>query len=244
MDVQTAFAACEATVRRADPDRYFSALFAPADKRPLLFALYAFNHELARIAEAVREPMMGEIRLQWWRETVESAREGQPRVHDVALALAEMFCQIDLPAKIFDDMIDARAFDLSPDAFPDDAARDAYLDDTSGNLTRLAVRILGAGSVHDDLAREAGIAYGLVGLIRSETFHAARRKSFLGDPLAAAADVRSRWSRARALPKPGSTLPAFLPASLVPLYLRDPLKEVPLYRKQLAMLAASWRGRI
>src|ERR1043166_6070102 len=49
-----AFAACEATVRRADPDRYFSTLFAPAGKRPFLFALYAFNHEIARIGEVVR----------------------------------------------------------------------------------------------------------------------------------------------------------------------------------------------
>src|ERR1041384_3406995 len=62
--MNSAFAACEAMVRRADPDRYFSALFAPAETRPLLFALYAFNHELARIGEVVHQPMTGEIRLQ------------------------------------------------------------------------------------------------------------------------------------------------------------------------------------
>ena len=49
MREEAAFAACAAMVRSADPDRYFSALFAPAAKRPLLFALYAFNVELARI---------------------------------------------------------------------------------------------------------------------------------------------------------------------------------------------------
>src|SRR5437763_15284123 len=132
-----AFAACEATVRRADPDRYFSVLFAPADKRPLLFGLYAFNHELAHIGEVVREPMMGEIRLQWWRETVEGAREGKPRAHDVALALAEVFRHFDLSPELFDAMIDARAFDISSEPFRDDAARDAYLDAASGNLMRL-----------------------------------------------------------------------------------------------------------
>src|SRR3954466_5773874 len=100
MDVRQAFAACEATVRRADPDRYFAALFAPAEKRPLLFALYAFNHELARIGEVVHEPMMGEIRLQWWRETLEGAREGKPRTHDVARAMAELFMRVDLPAEL------------------------------------------------------------------------------------------------------------------------------------------------
>jgi phytoene/squalene synthetase len=244
MDVQAAFAACEATVRRSDPDRYFSALFASADKRPLLFALYAFNHELAHIGEVVREPMMGEIRLQWWRDTLDGARERKPRNHDVARALAATFSQTDLPAETFDAMIDARAFDSSPEAFTDDAARDAYLDAISGNLMRLAARVLGAGDTQDALAREAGIAYGLAGLIRSEIVHAARRKSFLRDTSAAAGDAHARLSRAKALPKPGSALPGFLPASLVPLYLRKLRKEVPLYRKQLAMLAASLLGRI
>ena len=36
----------------------------------------------------------------------------------------------------------------------------------------------------------------------------------------------------------GAALPAFLPAALVPLYLRNPQREVPLYRKQLALLSA------
>ena len=74
-------------VRTADPDRYLSALFAPADKRPLLLALYAFNIEIARVADTVREPMMGEIRLEWWRETLAGAKQGMPRNHDVARAL-------------------------------------------------------------------------------------------------------------------------------------------------------------
>jgi len=72
-----ALEACAALVRRADPDRYFASLFAPAEIRPYLFALYAFNHELARIGETVHEPMMGQIRLQWWREAIDGARRGQ-----------------------------------------------------------------------------------------------------------------------------------------------------------------------
>ena len=244
MDAQAAFAACEATVQRVDPDRYFSALFAPADKRPLLFALYALNHELARIGEIVREPMMGEIRLQWWRETVEAARAGKPRAHDVAVALAEVFRRADLPAQIFDAMIEARSFDSSPDPFAGDVARNGYLDATSGNLMRLAARILDGGDTHDGLAREAGIAYGLAGLLRSEPLHVSRRKSFLRDAAAAAADAHAHLRRARAMPRPGSALPAFLPATFVPLYLRNPTRQVPLYRKQFAMLMASLRGRV
>src|ERR1700748_1031363 len=134
MREEAAFTACAAMVRQADPDRYFSALFAPAPKRPFLFALYAFNVELARVAASVREPMMGEIRLQWWRETLEGARTGKPRAHDVARTLAETFERAELPTAMFDAMIDARAFDFLEGTFTDAEMRDAYLDATSANL--------------------------------------------------------------------------------------------------------------
>jgi NADH dehydrogenase [ubiquinone] 1 alpha subcomplex assembly factor 6 len=62
---------CAQQLRRLDPDRYLTALFAPDRRREGLFALYAFNLEVARAREAVREPMMGLIRLQWWRDALE-----------------------------------------------------------------------------------------------------------------------------------------------------------------------------
>src|SRR5215467_16156755 len=96
-----------ASVRAADPDRYFSALFAPADLRPLLFALYAFNAEVARVAESVREPMLGAIRLEWWRETAEGAARGTPRNHDVARGLSFLFADLGLPLAAFEAVIAA-----------------------------------------------------------------------------------------------------------------------------------------
>jgi phytoene synthase len=241
-----AFAACAATVRRADPDRYFSALFAPAGRRPFLFALYALNHELAHIGESVREPMIGEIRLAWWRETVQGARDGRPRPHDVARALASVLGEVALPTELFDAMIEARSFDLTAEPFTDDAARDAYLDATSGNVMRLASRILGGEDGSDDLAREAGIAYGLAGLLRNHAAHAARGKPFLNDIgyATAASDARARLAAARKAKMPKQALAAFLPATLVPLYLRNPARDVPIHRRQIALLGASLRGRI
>ena len=81
------FTRCAALVREADRDRYLAALFAPADKRDALFALYAFNVEIARVRDVAREPMPGEIRLQWWREALEGKRDGEARAHPVAAAL-------------------------------------------------------------------------------------------------------------------------------------------------------------
>src|SRR5947209_17487808 len=83
-----------ALVRRHDHDRYQTVLFAPADRREALFALYAFNYEIARVRESVTQPMLGQIRLQWWREVIEAAYGGAtPRPHELAVPLAAVIRQ-------------------------------------------------------------------------------------------------------------------------------------------------------
>ena len=233
------FEACAKAVRKYDPDRYFSALFAPADKRPFLFALYALNHELAHVGESIREPMIGEIRLAWWRETLAGARAGNPRPHDVARAMTMTFTTIDLPSGLLDAIIDARSFDLNRGPFAENAARDAYLDATSANLMRLASRVL--GSEHDALAYEAGLAYGLAGLLRNQ---AITGRQLLPDTATAKADAFAHLAKARRMKKPGASLAAFLPASLVSLYVRNPAKDISLHRRQLRLLSSALRGRV
>jgi phytoene synthase len=238
------------SVRRFDPDRYFSALFAPVELRRHLMTLYAFNHEVARVAETVRQPLMGEIRLEWWRETLQGARDGTPRNHDLARALAELLATHRLPVALFDAILDARAFDSSDETFADWTALEAYCDATSGNLIRLAAGILGGGDEIDEAAREAGIAYAMAGLIRALPFHAARHKVYLPQDLLAAVGLspaqimtgnfdvkvkaavmqaalkaRGRWMAARKLRVRRALLPAFLPVVLVPLYLKRALRK-------------------
>ena len=255
------------SVRDADADRYFSALFAPAPVRPLLFALYAFNAEVARVAETVREPMLGAIRLEWWRETAEGASKGTPRNHDVARGLVALFAGGRIALADLEAVIAARAFDSSADYFADFAALENYLDATSGAVMRLAAQILGG---KPELTREAALAYGLTGLIRSLPFHNARHKLYLpldllsalhvtpeeffhlekGDPrLAAAArqaglKARDHFLAARAAPRPGAALAAILPAALVPVYVRKLSREVPIHRRQMALLSAAMKRRL
>src|SRR6476659_2869718 len=45
-----------ALVRRHDHDRFQTVLFAPAARREALFALYAFNYEIARVRDSVSQP--------------------------------------------------------------------------------------------------------------------------------------------------------------------------------------------
>ena len=229
----TAFAACEELVRRHDPDRYFSALFAPTDKRHFLFALYALYYEMAHVADAVREPMVGDIRLAWWRETVEGARAGKARNHDVARALVETLAANDLPQHLFEAIIAARAFDVSREPFADMETLEEYCDATSGNMMRLAARVLGAGDTLDAPVREAGIAFALAGRYEG-------RFRIVQPHLARTAQIHLAAARRFAIPR--EALPAFLPAALVPLYLRR--SEPALWRRQISLFTSAARGRI
>ncbi|HJS85035.1 MAG TPA: squalene/phytoene synthase family protein, partial [Acetobacteraceae bacterium] len=91
-------------VRRNDPDRFLTALFAPAARRETLFVLYAFNSELARARAVVSEPMLALMRLHWWREVVEGAR----RRHEVAGPLGAALDAGALRAGDLAALIDAR----------------------------------------------------------------------------------------------------------------------------------------
>jgi phytoene synthase len=76
---------CARTVRELDRDRYIADLFAPEPARRHLFALHAFSAEVARIRDTVTDPVLGEIRLQWWRDALLTGSGGHP----VASALVE-----------------------------------------------------------------------------------------------------------------------------------------------------------
>jgi phytoene synthase len=221
------FAVCEETVRRHDPDRYFAALFAPEGVRRYLFALYAFYYELVHAARAAHEPMLVQIRLAWWRETVEMARDGRTRDHAVSQALREVLTAVDLPQALFDAMIGARS--PRQDAFADAGEAERHADATVGNLMRLAARALGAPA--DDGMRDAAIAYGLAGQSGG---------NFRSIDTAAIARAYYGVARCRGLPR--SALPAVLPAALVPLYLKH--LDPPLWRKQLVYLRAAALGGI
>jgi NADH dehydrogenase [ubiquinone] 1 alpha subcomplex assembly factor 6 len=96
-------------VRRHDRDRFQTVLFAPAARREALFALYAFNYEIARVRERVSEPTLGRIRLEWWRETVAAAYEGAAvRRHVVVEPLTAAIREHALTREHFDRLIDAR----------------------------------------------------------------------------------------------------------------------------------------
>jgi phytoene synthase len=163
---------CEALVRSADKDRYLSALFAPAEHRGALFALYAFHIEVARIPDVVTEPVAGEVRLQWWSEAIYDQRPEEMRGHPIANALAEVIEQYRLPRRLFDQMIETRRAHLGRELFGSVDELERYTRGTSSSLIELAARVMGAAAL--EFAGPAGISLGIVSLLRNFASDAVR----------------------------------------------------------------------
>ena len=182
--------ACGSLVERYDRDRYLSCLFAPEAPREQLFALYAFNHEVAKTAEVVSEPMLGHIRLQWWREALDGIYAGKPRPHEVVQPLAQAIQAHDLPRALLEAVIDAREVDLDEAPPADMAALAVYAEGSSTALLRLALAILGVedGASHA-AAAQLGPAWAYLGQLRALPLHAQQKRSYLPADLCAAAGL-------------------------------------------------------
>ncbi len=175
---------CGEQVRQYDPDRFLTALFAPSEKRESLLALYAFNLELSRIRESVREPMMGQIRLQWWREAIADLYEAKVRGHQVLQALDGAVSRL-VDQALLQEMIDGREVDLADVPPATDVAVKEYARSTGGALMRAAAMLLDVTDLATlEAAADIGEAVTLVGLLRSVPYHTAQGKSYLPSTLA------------------------------------------------------------
>lgn len=179
--IRLGFDAARAALRAEDPDRYFATLFAPKTSRDALFAIYAFNLEVARVRQLISEPLPGEVRLQWWRDAIESGPTGDAMAHPLAAALLTTMQRYNLPTKAFTDLIDSRVFDLYDDLLPSWNDLEGYLGETNSVLFRLASLVLADGGQSQSAAAcgHAGVAFGLMGIIRALPWHAQHGQVFL-----------------------------------------------------------------
>jgi phytoene synthase len=176
------------SVRRADHDRYLSVLYAPADKRDDLFALYAFNAEIAAIRDRIREALPGEVRLQWWRDAIGLPADEKETGQPVADALKVAITRHGLPLSAFDNYLEARIFDLYDDPMPSRTDLEGYCGETASALIQLAAMVLDAGAAKHvaELAGRAGCAQAITGLLLLLPLHRARGQCYIpADVLAA-----------------------------------------------------------
>ena len=210
-----AYRHCEQLVRAHDKDRYLASLYAPAARRPCLFALYAFAIEIGRVRQRVKEPLAGTIRLQWWHEAIAGLRAEEAAASPVLIALQDAARQTGVALTPLTEAVEARQDELH--GTPAVGAASAIM--------TMAARFLGA----DDVA------------IVTAAAHAGNAVTFVRDAgTADAAREAYRAFRAQAAVLPEQALPAFLEVSLVPLLLKNP--SAPQWRRQLTLLRAAHFG--
>ncbi|MEM8876937.1 MAG: squalene/phytoene synthase family protein [Pseudomonadota bacterium] len=160
MALETAYEECAALVRAHDRDRYLASLFAPAEVRPNLQALYAFDIETARIPAIVSEPMIGEIRLQWWRDALGGVAHGDLSAAPVLAALQDTLYRFGLGPDQLIALTEARIFDLYDDRMPDIDTLEGYAGETAGTILQMAATMLAGSAVAGaaDVSGHGGVA--------------------------------------------------------------------------------------
>lgn len=179
---------CAAQVRTYDYHRYFAATLAPAPVRRGLIALYAFNLEIAATRERVSEALLGQMRLQWWRDTIEQIYAGTTRNHAVVEELADTVAAYDLPRAGLDKMIDGRLFDLEDEPPEDIGALKNYTSATSAALMTLSAQVCGQRDMAEE-AESLGQYWGMAGLLRALPYQANQRRIYLPKDLLRAANI-------------------------------------------------------
>ena len=177
-----------------DRDRYFASLLLRDGAREAVQALYAFNADVASVRDRAREPAAGEIRLQWWVDTLAGQEHGAARQNPLAAVLLDAIEAYRLPVEPLHKLIAARRFDLYDDPMPDVPTFEGYAGETVSVLYQFAAMILnGGGEVgNGDAAGHLGVAHALIGHLRAFGFNAARGRIFLPWSVLAANGVHER----------------------------------------------------
>jgi NADH dehydrogenase [ubiquinone] 1 alpha subcomplex assembly factor 6 len=167
-------------VQSQDSDRFLTVLFAPASARNALFAIYAFNQEIAKIHESVREPMIAEIRFQWWRDAISGIFSGQSSRHPVVMALQDIVDHQGLSKDTLEELLEARSVDITlhrPKTYEDLIGIAGSI---SIPLMRLALNVLGGdkSELEGDISTGA-VAWGLTELLRKIPHNLKARRNYL-----------------------------------------------------------------
>ncbi|HEX8525703.1 squalene/phytoene synthase family protein [Allosphingosinicella sp.] len=144
-----------------DPDRTLALAYVPASRRPALEALWRLDAAFASVLSTNREPLIGRIRLAWWREALEKLDREPPPPEPVLSGLAALVLPAGVTGAELAEMEAGWAVLLAPDPLGE-ADLDLYASARGGCLFELSARLLGAGSALE----QAGARWALVDFAR------------------------------------------------------------------------------
>lgn len=233
-----------ADLRQTDIDRYLALLLMPETVRDDLMALMLFNAEIAAVRDRIRDPLPGEVRLQWWRDVLSGDRGGEGQAHPVASLLLEVIGRRAMPIAPLIAMCDARVFDLYDDPMPDRTSYEGYAGETASSLLQMSAFLLdpAASTTTATASGHAGVAQAVAGHLMLLPLSQARGQVFIPADLLSATGLdrsgllsgenRERvanavrafagfgrehldTAKAALAQVPASVMPAYLPVALV-----------------------------
>lgn len=207
------YSVCLTTLRDTDFDRYLACLLVAEGKRGPLAALYAFSAELARVRDLVRDPLPGEVRLQYWRDLVEGRPHGDVEANPLAAGILRAIAEHKLPRAALAAMTEARIFDLYDDPMPDRTTFEGYAGETSSALFQLGTLILDTdnAAAAAEAAGHAGIAQLVAGCLLLMPLHCSRHQVYLpGDILSAVGLDAPGFLDGRQKDQVGAAISAFI----------------------------------
>ena len=246
--------ACAALVEKGDPDRFLATMAAPPAARARLFPIYAFNLEVARAPWVTEQPLIADMRLQFWRDVLEAERA---RAHEIAGPLHQVIHETALDTKVLQRMIDARSWDISRDPHASAAELDRYIEDTAAGLMWVAGQALGAPADAEPVLRALGWASGLANYLRAVPALKAKNRQPLSDEsphgiraLAEAGLEKLRFARAGRKLLGSAALAGWLAAPILTQAAQDPSRVldgglgVSEFRRRSRLLWAATTGRL
>ena len=163
--------------RKFDRDRFLCSLFAPTSSLEDIHTILAFNIEISKSREMVSEGLLGEMRLQWWRDVILSIYSKDTHFdteHYLVSGLQSTIQRHQLESSLFLDLINARSRDMADDAPKNEADLISYSYGTTAILNRILIEIMCEPheSVSENLIKisnHAGIAWSIAGIIRASS---------------------------------------------------------------------------
>ena len=237
-------------VRTQSPDRYLATLFAAPERRESLFALYAFDHEIARVRTVVREPMAGLVRLQWWDDVIDGFERDDKVAHPVVMALQRAVTEGELNAAYLKRAVDGRRRLFEEEEPSGHAFWEHYLVETGGSIACAAAALLGADGRETlavaDRVGAVSAAWEEVSALDCDAMSATSRPENESENIGSWARREIADARRQSASITRAELPAFFPGTLAGVRLRDPARYLqrPFLSTAVPRLAWCWlRGR-
>lgn len=157
---------CTEKAAPAGSSLYYAVRRAPALRRRLLTAVYAFAREVEDVERECADFGVARLKLDWWREQSERLFEGQAR-HPVMQALLPHLAESQIEIESLLRVIDGAEEVLDRTEFDDFPALEQHCGRCAGTREQLAARAL--GFTHPatlDFALELGVALRLTEILR------------------------------------------------------------------------------